>query len=464
MSIDPLSFTGNHHTARSLAFEVLQECRDGTHFVQNALDRRLKKLALSPLDRRLSLQLAAGVMRRRGSLDALLQTVITREPHRVEPWLWDMARLGTLQIAYLSGIPSHAALNETVELAALFDRARAKGFLNGVLRSIQRLLADETASEPAADALPLEAGNYRRLTQPVLPDPGTHPVEYLAAGFALPAWLAQRWLARFGWEECLRLGFWFLGPAPLWLRCNGLRIGRAAFLDALAKAGVTAEPGNHPQAIRLAEHAAIRELPGYAKGWFTVQDESAMRVASALNPRPGMKVLDLCAAPGGKTTHVAELMRNQGRILACDVNDHRLRKIRQLCERLGIRIVETRLLDAEREEAPPLGPFDAILVDVPCSNTGVFGRRPEARWRLKPDDIRRLVMLQMKLLGIAGERVRPGGAIVYSTCSIETEENQQVVRAVLQERPDLTLEAEEEYLPGKPADGGYWARLRRQNA
>ena len=462
MSPDPLSFTGDHHTARSLAFEVLQECRDGTHFVQNALDRRLRDLSLSPADRRLSLQLAAGVMRRRGSLDALLQTVITREPHRVEPWLWDMARLGTFQLAYLAGIPAHAALNETVELAAQFGLARAKGFLNGVLRSIQRLLADESANQPAADALPLEAGTYRRLTRPVLPEPATNPVEYLAAGFALPAWLAQRWLARFGWEECLRLGFWFLGPAPLWLRCNGLRIGRSAFLDALAKAGVAAEPGNHPQAVRLAEHAAIRELPGYEKGWFTVQDESAMRVAPALDAQPGMNVLDLCAAPGGKTTHLAELMRNRGRILACDVNEHRLRTIRQLCGRLGIAIVETRQLDAEREEPPPTGPFDAILVDVPCSNTGVLGRRPEARWRLKPDDIRRLVLLQTNLLKAACERVRPGGAVVYSTCSIEPAENHQVVQTVLQGRPDVTLEAEEENLPGQPADGGYWARLRRR--
>src|SRR5262249_15031795 len=158
-----------------------------------------------------------------------------------------------------------------------------------------------------------------------------------------------------------------------------------------------------------------------------VQDESAMRVGSALAPTPGSRVLDLCAAPGGKTTHLADLMRNQGQIIACDVDDRRLETLGELCSRLGITIVQTCRLHPERNEEPPTGPFDAIMVDVPCSNTGVLGRRPEVRWRLRREDFRHLVRLQTKLLIHAAERIRPGGAIVYSTCSIEPEENRQVV-------------------------------------
>jgi 16S rRNA (cytosine967-C5)-methyltransferase len=184
-----------------------------------------------------------------------------------------------------------------------------------------------------------------------------------------------------------------------------------------------------------------------------------MRVGSALAPAPGSRVLDLCAAPGGKTTHLAEFMGNQGEILACDVDAGRLATLREQCRRLGIGIVRTVPLEAEQE--PPPGPFDAVLVDVPCSNSGVLGRRPEVRWRLRPGDFRRLVPLQTKLLLWAGERVRPSGTLVYSTCSIEPEENGQVVQAVLQGLPDLVLEAEEQQVPGRPADGGYWARLRR---
>jgi 16S rRNA (cytosine967-C5)-methyltransferase len=187
-----------------------------------------------------------------------------------------------------------------------------------------------------------------------------------------------------------------------------------------------------------------------------------MRVASALAPQPGASALDLCAAPGGKTTHLAELMQNTGRIVACDVDERRLKTVAELAGRLGLTMIETHLLHPDRGEGAPASRFDAVLVDVPCSNTGVLGRRPEVRWRLRPEDFPHLVKLQTRLLRQACERVKPGGAVVYSTCSIEPEENGAVVRAVLAEMPAWTLEAEEERTPGRPADGGYWARLRRQ--
>jgi 16S rRNA (cytosine967-C5)-methyltransferase len=461
MRLQPARFIGHTHTARTLALQVLLDCRNGGAFVQEVLDAHLGRTPLSPADRRLATHLAYGVLRRRGSVDALLHPLITRDPHNVEPWLWDALRLGAYQLAFLSHVPAHAALNETVELAAKWGRPGAKGFLNGVLRSLSRLLTDECTDRPAADALPLEDGAYRRLARAVLPDPAAKPVEYLTA-FSLPRWLAQRWAGRHPWDECVRLGFWFAGPAPLWLRVNPLRTDRDSFLAALRQADIAAEAGEHPQAVRLEESASIRELPGYADGWFTVQDQSAMRVASALDPKPGWRVLDLCAAPGGKTTHLAELMRNEGQVTACDVDDERLKTVDELCGRLGIGIVRTRRLHPEANEEPPEGPFDAVLVDVPCSNTGVLGRRPEVRWRLKPDDIAHLVQLQTKLLLWAGERVRPGGVVVYSTCSTEPEENGGVVRAALQGLRELALEAEEEQVPGKPSDGGYWARLRRR--
>jgi 16S rRNA (cytosine967-C5)-methyltransferase len=248
----------------------------------------------------------------------------------------------------------------------------------------------------------------------------------------------------------------------LWLRVNTLRTDRPTILAALPAAGIGAEVGGHPQAIRLAEHAQVRELPGFADGWFAVQDASAMRVASALAPKPGDIVLDLCAAPGTKTTHLAELMANRGRIVACDVDEGRLQTLRDLAGRLGVTIVETHRLNARQNEPPPTGPFDAILVDAPCSNTGVLGRRPEARWRLREGDLGELVELQTRLLLHAVERLTPGGKVVYSTCSVEPEENGQVVRRVLETMPRLTLDADEEMTPGMAADGGYWARIERK--
>jgi 16S rRNA (cytosine967-C5)-methyltransferase len=449
-------------TARSVALEALLRCRDREALAQDLLEEVFGRHALSAADRRLATHLTYGVLRRRGTLDGLLRPLVSRPMHQVQPWLWETLRLGAFQLALLTHIPAHAALNETVELAEVLGQRKAKGFINGVLRSLSRQITEETVTGPSADALPVTEGHYRRLAKPLLPDPAAHPVQYLSIGFSWPRWLAERWLERWGWDECVRLGFWFAGPAPLYLRANPLKTSREMLLTNLAFAGVKAQAGIHPQSVLLVDHVPIRELPGYDEGRFVVQDDSAMQAASALNPAPGSLVLDLCAGPGGKTTHLAELMRNEGRIIACDVDGVRLEPLWQTCDRLGLNIVTTQVLNEEVNEEPPAGPFDGILVDVPCSNTGVLGRRPEVRWRLKPQDFRHLVTLQTKLLLLAGERVRPGGAIVYSTCSIEPEENRGVVDAVLRGMRALSLEAEQTQTPGQPADGGYWARLRRQ--
>lgn len=456
-------FRGSQHSARSLALDVLLRAGRSRVFAQELLDERLTRAGLSPADRRLSTQLVYGVLRRRSALDALARPFVRREAHRVEGWLWETLRLGALQIAFLENIPPHAALHETVALASAFGRPGAKGFINAVLRRVTELVTGDQADGPSADALPVRNGRYRRLAKPVLPESAAHPVEYLERAFSLPGWLAARWHGRLGWEECVRLGFWFAEPAPLWLRCNPLRSDRPAVLGALAAAGIAAEPGEHPQAVRIAQPVAVAELPGFAEGWFTVQDESPMRLGSALSPRAGTHVLDLCAAPGGKTTHLAEQMGNRGRVVACDVSARRLGTLTSLCRRLGLTIVEPCRLHADASAGPPAGPFDAALVDVPCSNTGVLGRRVEARWRLQEGDLRRLVPLQTRLLLQAAERLRPGGVVVYSTCSIEPEENQGIVRTVLQGMPELELEAEEDQSPGEPSDGGYWARLRKRS-
>jgi 16S rRNA (cytosine967-C5)-methyltransferase len=455
----PPTFRGKQHNARTLALHVLSLCRRHDAFLQEILDQQLTQQPLAAADRRLATQLSYGVLRRRGTLHALLAPLVSRPGARVEPWLWDCLYLGAYQLALMSQIPVHAAVHETVELPGAFGRPSAKGFLNGVLRRMSGLIADERATDAGPDALPVEKGEYRRLRGAVLPDPTVHPVEYLADGFGLPCWLAARWSARYDAAECRRLGFWFAGPAPLTLRCNLLKTDREKLLQACRAAGIEAEPGKHPQAVHVRETVPIRELPGYGEGWFAVQDEASMHVASALAPTPGMTVLDLCAAPGGKATHLAELMGNRGRILACDVDEKRLEIVRTLASRLGITIIETRRVRPDGDISEVAGAFDAALVDVPCSNTGVLGRRPEVRWRLRPADLTRLVRLQVQLLRQAVGQLKPGGKVVYSTCSIEPEENQAVVRTVADV---LEMEAEAESVPGRPGDGGYWARGRRK--
>jgi 16S rRNA (cytosine967-C5)-methyltransferase len=459
--------------ARAVAVDVLNEARTANAWAAELVDDHLARAKLSPQDRRFVTQLVFGVIRRKATLDALLKPFVTRPFHTVEPAVVDVLRLGAFQLALLTHIPKHAAVFETVNLARHVGSRMARGFVNGVLRRVAETVTDEfvdylgkdtipfdTASPPVATGGLAPTPRYRKLTRDLLPDPAADPPGHLAAAFSWPRWLADRWLARYGRDECFRLGFWFNAPPPLWLRVNKLRLDRESYRLVLAATGIDAEPGEHPQSLHLLEGASIRELPGYAEGEFTVQDLSSMAVATAVNPQPGWHVLDLCAAPGGKTTHLAELMQNRGRIVACDIDPKRLDTVTALCQRLGVSIVEPHLLDKEQTN-PPEGSFHAALVDVPCSNTGVLGRRPEVRWRLRPNESEDLIRLQTRLLFTAIDRVRPGGVVVYSTCSIEPDENEGVVKAVRRGIKGLTLEAEGHAVPGRPADGGYWARLRK---
>jgi 16S rRNA (cytosine967-C5)-methyltransferase len=446
-------------SARELAFVALEEYRMRGTFIAQALDTEIARGGIPPEHRPLATEIAIGVVRRQATLDAILQPLVRRPREQVEPGLWTLMRIGAYQLVFLA-VPSHAAVHETVEVARRIGQPRWTGFLNGVLRSVDRLATGEETATPAADAVPVGEQRYRRLKQPVFADPQQDPAGYFAAAFSFPAWLVDRWQRRFSFEQLLRMGSWFNTPPAVALRINTLRTTREAYLKSLAASGIEAGPGELPEAVRLVASIPVERLPGFAEGWFAVQDESAMRAARLLDARPGQRVLDLCAAPGTKTTHVAELMRNEGQIVATDVNPDRLARVDENCRRLGVRIVDTQVIGEDAADAPA-GPFDAILLDVPCSNTGVLGKRPEARWRITPQDINELPQIQRRLAVAACERVRAGGRIVYSTCSIEPEENAAVVRWLLDRDSRFRLAAEQEYLPGRPADGAYQALIRR---
>jgi 16S rRNA (cytosine967-C5)-methyltransferase len=317
----------------------------------------------------------------------------------------------------------------------------------------------EQQREPSASDHKTPA--YRQMHRPYFADPGREPVRYLTSAFSLPEWLVERWLNRAGWDETLQTAAWFLAPGLMCLRVNPLRSDREGVLDELTAAGVQALPGELPQSIRLSARERTEVLPGFNDGRLSVQDESAQHAAALLDPQPGERVLDLCAAPGGKTTHLAERMRNTGRILAVDVDAERLARVDAAAGRLGLTMIETRLAAADASDVPT-GPFDRILLDVPCSNTGVLGKRPEARWRISPEGIAELTAVQRRLLEAAIARLAPTGRLVYSTCSIEPEENEEVVRAALDAHPELALLEKRRHVPGRPADGGYLALIGRR--
>lgn len=447
---------------RVYAFAVLQEFDHSDRFIQDIMTDLDTRHGLSSADRSLALDVAAGVVRRSRTLDVLIQSRITRPRHKVEPDLWRVLRIGAYQLLF-SRTPDHASVDSTVDLCRLLDRPRWTGFVNGVLRGIGRLLSDEPATGPAATSLPGSHRNWRKLAEAIFPDPETRRSVYYADAFSLPQVLTDRWSSRLSEHDLTAACFHTIEAPSTTLRVNSMRAESESVLQSLHDAGCRAEAGSIPGSIHLEQSPRLETLPGYNEGLWSVQDEAAMSASVLLAPQPDESILDLCAAPGGKTTHLAELSRDKARITACDVANGRLQRIRDNAARLQLTSIHPMVIPKDGRDLPA-GPFDAVLVDVPCSNTGVLNRRPEARWRFDQSGLEELVALQTRLLIQACELVRPGGRIVYSTCSMETEENRGVVDTVLARLKDFHLDREIRHLPGQPADGAYQALLIRADS
>lgn len=444
--------------AREIAWKVLCKYEDTSTFAADLLDEQFRTTLAEPVVRRLATQITLGTIRRKLTLDIILRIHISRPQEKVEPELWNLLRVGAFQVVFMATAP-HAAVNETVNVTHRNQKSHWSKLLNGVLRSILRSLTDETTGRPARNTIPIEHGSYRIYDRPIFPDPAEQSATFLAQAFSFPEWLIDRWLQNQNAIELVRQLFWFNSPPPLTLRINRLRNDRAQYQQALTEQGITSRPGRIESALTIVgQHPPIHEFPGYHEGWFCVQDEVAMSAALLLDPKPGEIILDLCAAPGTKTTHLAELMEDKGKVVATDVDQTRLDRIQDNASRLRLTCIEPRLIERDGTDIPP-GPFDAILVDVPCTNTGVLSRRPEARWRLTTDDFDELGRIQTRLLTAACQRVVPGGRVVYSTCSIDPSENQSIVRNVCQQLSKVTIQKELTHTPGQPADGAYQSLL-----
>lgn len=433
-----------------------------TSLERGRAERLRDALAVDDLDvrdRGLALELAMGTERRRITIDAVLLAFAAQGVLPRDPFVRTAARLGTAQLLYLPKIPPHAAVHGTVALL----RAQ-QGFVNGILRRIAGAIEARVADPSRARAelaLPAAAdGGPRTLVLPRagLPDPAANPAAALAVRHGLPEFLMGRWLEAFGSDEGMAIAAASAQAPGVTLRVNPTRGDAAGIIAALAAEGVTVTAEPHPRLLRLGETQGISpfETRAHARGLFSVQDPTALAAAEAVGARPGERILDLCAAPGGKTTAMAEVMAGEGTVFAHDVSKVRLDRVREAAARLGLTAVVT--LAPTLADAPDR--VDAVLVDVPCSNTGVLARRVEVRRRLTPDALVELARRQVELTCLAVTRVRPGGRVVYSTCSLEPEENRSVVDAVLATDPTLRLGLDRLTLPrAQQHDGGYFAVL-----
>jgi 16S rRNA (cytosine967-C5)-methyltransferase len=449
-------------SGRRLGYDVLTAWQQRGAYAARVIDDLCRERRVTPADRAFAVELTHTTIRRQATMDTILTAFVTRPRRDVEDGLWRLLQIGCCQLIFMDRVPPHAAVHETAELAREVQQPQWTGMINGVLRSLAGAVRDATTG-PGVDAVPLGEGRFRQLNRAAFPPPDEDPVEYLTRAYSYPRWLVRDWLARFGSDETTRLCEWFNRPMPPSIRVNPLRSTIAQVQQILSGVGVSTRAGRLPEALTAESSFRPLDIPGFTEGTFSIQDESAMAAARLLDPQPGEVVLDVCAAPGGKTAHLAELMQDIGRIVATDADGERLKLVSEGARRLGLSCIETRAIAADGRDLPD-GPFDAILVDVPCSNTGVLGKRPEARWRISPEGLIELIPVQQRLLTQALHRVRPGGRVVYSTCSIDPRENRGVVDSVLAVTDGMTLEREAIHVPGHPADGGYQALLRKSAA
>ncbi len=402
--------------SRQLAFYALRDIERGG-YADVVLHRHLERGRLTGRDRALATELVYGVVRRQRTLDTLLDQLGTKPAHQ-QPWELRLAvQLGLYQLRYLDQIPAAAAINTSVELVKGAGLPRLAGVVNGILRQYQR---------QAQGGDPL-----------VLPgDPGAA----VALRHSLPDWLVALWQAELGLGETEALGDWLNRPPYLDLRVNPLRTTVAAVQAALEAQGVVSNAiAGLPQGLRVLEGAGdVRALAGYDQGHWVVQDASAQMVSLLVDPQPGNCVVDACAAPGGKATHLAELMGDQGIVWACDRTPSRLKKVQQACDRLGLTAVKSFLGDSTHLEQFQ-GQADRVLIDAPCSGLGTLHRHADARWRQTPATIADLIPLQRQLLAQGATWVKPGGTLVYATCTLNPTENEVQVQRFLETHPDWTM-------------------------
>ncbi len=462
----PDSVGGHRPAERTARDTAVQAQRDRDGKVSRYLRYLLEQTPLSPVDRALARELALGAVRRRATLDTVIRAYLKHPDKRLPTPTREILQVAIYQILFLDHVPAFAAVDEAVQQAERFHHKRQQGFINGLLRTLLRELPAPAPErlEPARDAVPCGDGRSRRLGRDVFADPTDQPVDYLAAAYSLPRELARRWRERFGPDQARKLAEHAIARPPLIARINRLRGNVASVLASLKQDHQPAQAHDNAQSVVLLDPIeSLTGLSAFRDGLLQPQDPTATAVVASARAGPGDDVLDFCAAPGTKATHLAERMDNQGRIVAVDVNENKLRRIETNARRLGVEILSTHL--AEEIAKLELQSFDLVLVDAPCSNTGVLARRPEARWRFEEEGFAGLLQDQFALLLAAAEYVKPGGQLLYSTCSIEPEENEQIVEKLLTRLPrfhragqTLTLPAGRD-APQQWHDGGYRAML-----
>ncbi|MCR5833436.1 MAG: 16S rRNA (cytosine(967)-C(5))-methyltransferase RsmB [Selenomonadaceae bacterium] len=423
---------------RLAATKILFDVAKKGAWANVALAQTLRQEKFSDIDRKFCTELVYGAVKSGASLDWKISKYLTRPISKVDEKILAVLRVGMYQIFFLDRVPNSAAVNESVELTKKFCGIGASKFVNGVMRSAVR---------------DLHKSDF----------PTDEDLKSLALRTFHPLWLVKLFADEFGLEAARKLLDFDNTNPPLCLRVNRLKTTREEILSALKKFGMQAEESAlAPEGIICGGHGALDKFQPLRDGLCQVQDESSMTAAHLLNPQPEDFVIDCCAAPGGKTTHIAELMDNRGKIIAADIYDTKLEHIAQNAERLGIKIISPQLIDARELGDKFPNQADKVLVDAPCSGLGVLRRKADMRWKKSHEELKELSQLQFEILSSAAKTLKVGGTLVYSTCTIIRRENENVVEKFLAEHNGFELIEMKTLLPHVTnTDGFFSAKLVR---
>jgi 16S rRNA (cytosine967-C5)-methyltransferase len=414
---------------RAISLDLLNRVDETDRHPDNLLSDSFKRYRhLTSLDRAFLTELTYGVLRWRGRLDWIIRHFANIPLEKIESEMLNTLRLGLYQIFFLTKTPASAAVNESVELAKKIRGKGGGGFVNAILRSALR----------EKETIPY-------------PDKRQDPALHMAVIQSHPFWLVQRWIDELGVEETQKVCVANNRIPTLTLRTNTLKIKREDLIEKLKKKGLGPTPTSFSdEGIFLKDGPPTSELPFLKEGLFAIQDEASQLITLILDPKPGEKILDACAAPGGKTTHIAQEMENLGEVYAFDLRQEKLKQIEEGCRRLGIKGVRTKVGNAVNP-LPGLGEikFDRVLADVPCSGFGTLRRNPDLKWKRKKEDLKRLSQLQFSILKNLSGYVKEGGLLIYSTCTVFHEENEEVVEKFLSEQRAFQLDSLVEVLPEK---------------
>lgn len=401
---------------RDIIFNILFEVEIKGAYSNISINRNISD-DFSYRDESFIREVVYGVIENKLYLDYVIQKFSKVKFNKINEKVKIILRMGIYQIIFMNKVPDSAACNESVKLAKKISHFGVVGFINGLLRNISR--------------------NKNNIT---LPNKKENHVKYLSIKYSHPEWMVKRWIRQFGFEFTESLCAKNNERPKLVIRVNTLKLSRNELINILKEKGYDVlESKISNFGIIINNPVKITELEEYKKGFFTIQDESSMLVAEILNPKPSSLVIDLCSAPGGKATHIAQLMNNKGSVISRDIHKHKLKLIEQNSKRLDIRIIKTEMYDALKVDDNFVNKADYCLVDAPCSGLGIIRRKPDIKWNKTEEDIKEIKKIQLKILENASKYLKENGTLVYSTCTIDKEENVDVINEFLARNKNFKL-------------------------